>query len=103
MLYLDDDDEYVPPVGIPCPACKQTFLSEMMVKYHDCPEKKEEDLKCDECGKSYWSEKMLNIHKKTHIKYDDDMDDDILNMVIPMPTLAKKVAIETNDEDGLVS
>lgn len=59
----------------------------MMVKYHDCPEKKDEhdEFKCDQCGKTYWSEKMLKIHSRTHISYDDDIDEGILNMKIEMP------------------
>ena len=75
-----------------------------MVKYHDCPEKKveEDEYKCDTCGKTYWSEKMLNIHQKTHIKYDDE-DDDILNMEIKMPTKLNKITIADDDDEDLVS
>ena len=70
-----------------------------MVKYHDCPDKKDEDeYKCDTCGKSYWSEKMLNIHKKTHIIFDDE-DEDILNMEIKMPPQTKKITFEPDEED----
>ena len=85
-----------------CLACKQTFLSEMMCKYHDCPEKKEDEdeFKCLTCGKKYWSERMLEIHKKTHINY-DDMDDDIADLVIKMPKLIRKVVID--DDEELVS
>ena len=84
-----------------CPACKQSFLSEMMLKYHDCPEKKEEEdqFKCDTCGKTYWSEKMLKIHEKTHIKFDDDIDDAILNMEIKMPVAKKQVVVQEDDDD----
>ena len=68
----------------------------MMVKYHDCPEKKDEpdEFKCDKCGKTYWSEKMLKIHARTHISFDDDIDgvdEGILNMKIEMPAIKKSI------------
>ena len=64
-----------------------------MLKYHDCPEKKDEpdEFKCDQCGKTYWSEKMLKIHSRTHISYDDDIDEGILNMKIEMPAAKKTI------------
>lgn len=67
-----------------------------MVKYHDCPEKKDEpdEFKCDKCGKTYWSEKMLKIHARTHISFDDDVDgidEGILNMKIEMPAIRKSI------------
>ena len=43
-------------------------MTEMMLKYHGCEAKKEEEedngFDCPECGKKYWSQKMLDIHKK---------------------------------------
>ena len=67
----------------------------MMLKYHDCPEKKDEpdEFKCDQCGKTYWSEKMLKIHSRTHINFDDtdDLDEGILNMKIEMPAVQKQI------------
>ena len=65
----------------------------MMLKYHDCPEKKDErdEFKCEQCGKTYWSEKMLKIHSRTHISYDDDIDEGILNMKIEMPAAKKTI------------
>ena len=78
----------------------------MMLKYHECPNKKEEEseFKCADCGKTYWSAKMLSIHQKTHIKFDDDdgLDDAILNMKIEMPKVVKRVQ-EENDDDDLVN
>ena len=42
-------------------------MTDMMLKYHECTAaKKEEEFKCGECGKQYWSERMLNIHKKVY-------------------------------------
>jgi len=74
---------------------KQKFLSEMMQKYHDCPEKNDEpdEFKCDKCGKTYWSEKMLKIHSRTHISFDDtdEIDEGILNMKIEMPAVKKQI------------
>ena len=41
-------------------------MTDMMLKYHECTAKKkdEDEFKCPDCGKTYWSERMLNIHKK---------------------------------------
>ena len=43
-------------------------MTEMMLKYHGCEAKKDEEedngFDCPECGKKYWSQKMLDIHKK---------------------------------------
>ena len=107
--FLDDDAKEDMPITsalFKCPACNQTFLTEMMLKYHECPNKKEEEseFKCADCGKTYWSAKMLSIHQKTHIKFDDDdgLDDAILNMKIEMPKVVKRVQ-EENDDDDLVS
>ncbi|CBY22451.1 unnamed protein product [Oikopleura dioica] len=101
----DDDDDYRPASPqFECNLCKeqmlknvekQKFLSEMMQKYHDCPEKNDEpdEFKCDKCGKTYWSEKMLKIHSRTHISFDDtdEIDEGILNMKIEMPAVKKQI------------
>lgn len=46
-------------------------MTDMMLKYHECTaaKKQEDEFKCDECGKQYWSERMLNIHKKVDFKF----------------------------------
>ena len=47
-------------------------MTEMMLKYHGCEAKKDEEedngFDCPECGKKYWSQKMLDIHKKVSLK-----------------------------------
>ena len=45
-------------------------MTEMMLKYHECTAKKhdEDEFKCSECGKQYWSQRMLDIHKKVKCK-----------------------------------
>ena len=107
-IISEDEDEDVAASAsqFTCSDCNQSFLTEMMQKYHECPNKKEEqsDFKCPDCGKSYWSQRMLSIHQKTHIKFDDDdgLDDAILNMKIEMPKVVKRVQ-EENDDDDLVS
>ena len=48
-------------------------MTEMMLKYHGCEAKKEEEedngFDCPECGKKYWSQKMLDIHKKVSKRF----------------------------------
>ena len=55
-------------------------MTEMMLKYHGCEAKKEEEedngFDCPECGKKYWSQKMLDIHKK--------VSENIEHMLIPV-------------------
>ena len=66
---LFSDDDYTPSeYKFKCEACGKSFMTEMMLKYHGCEAKKEEEedngFDCPECGKKYWSQKMLDIHKK---------------------------------------
>lgn len=63
-------EDYKPKESFKCEACGKSFMTEMMLKYHECTAKKqdEDEFKCSECGKQYWSQRMLDIHKKVKCK-----------------------------------